>query len=492
MHKYELLVLNILKKHNSITFSELEKKSSLGKDELLWSIENLSNLSLLDLTYKKNNSITLSQEGMLYSKSMLPEDEIINSLQSGKEIKASQLLLDKERIGMQWCIKKGLILIKNGMLSLTKKGEEYSVPSAESIFLSTLHKKSNSTESFSSKELSYITEFSSRKLIEVKEKNTIDIIKISKKGAEAIIEESENSVDQIDRELILSKSWESKKFKKYDVSIPVQQQILSMRHPLRLLLNDVKNTFSRLGFTEISGPIIEPSFWVFDSLFVPQDHPAREAQDTFHLSNPSKLQINDKEHLKSIMKSHIDSWKIKWSQEEAESAVLRTQMTSVSVHYIREFMKKYLSGEEVVLPQKLFTVGRVFRNENIDYKHLTDFYQCDGIMIGKNLTMANLFDTLTNFYKSFGVKIRFKPAYFPFVEPGAEIFAQIGENGNWLEIGGSGIIRREVTGISRRKINVLAWGLSIERMLLINNYGIKSIVEPYSSGLSWLRTRKLR
>ena len=135
MHKYELLVLNILKKHNSITFSELEKKSSLGKDELLWSIENLSNLSLLDLTYKKNNSITLSQEGMLYSKSMLPEDEIINSLQSGKEIKASQLLLDKERIGMQWCIKKGLILIKNGMLSLTKKGEEYSVPSAESIII---------------------------------------------------------------------------------------------------------------------------------------------------------------------------------------------------------------------------------------------------------------------------------------------------------------------------------------------------------------------
>ncbi len=492
MHKYELLVLELLKKHGELSFNDLEKRSELGKDKLLWAIENLSNLSLLELEYEKNKEVILSLEGTKYAKHMLPEDELLKDLQSGREMKASDLQQEKDKIALQWCIKKGFLNVIDKRLILTKKGETQKVPTEASSFIALLFEKGYSDESLSKSERELLDEFVLRSLIEVREKNTLRLVKISEQGLRSEYTKDEELIDELTRDTILKQTWNSKNFKSYDVTTPVQQEIIAMRHPLRLLLNDVKNVFSRMGFTEISGPIVEPSFWVFDSLFVPQDHPAREAQDTFHLSNPTKLPVLDKEHIKTIKKSHTKSWKIKWSEEEAESAVLRTQMTSVSVHYIREFMKRFMAGEELELPRKFFTVGRVFRNENLDYKHLTDFYQCDGIIIGKNLTMANLFDTLSKFYGSFGVKTRFKPAYFPFVEPGAEIFTQMGENGEWLEVGGSGIIRREVTGIDRKKISVLAWGLGIERMLLINNKNINSVIEPYNCNIGWLRNRKLR
>ena len=491
MHKYESTVLNLLKSHGKLSTEELAKLSKLGKDELLWAIESLSAQSLLVTDYTIKRNIVMSNEGAKYSKSMLPEDELLEKLQNNALLKVSEITDEKNRIAMQWCIKKGTLKILDKSLIITEKGKAQKIPSSESKFLKDLSEKDYSSTKLSSVENTYLNEFVQRGLVTINEKKLLSHISLSKKGTETSYETDEKLLGEVTRELILGENWRNNSFKKYDVTIPVQPEIVAMRHPMRLLLKDIKDVFSRMGFTEISGPIIEPSFWVFDSLFVPQDHPARETQDTFHLSNPSSLTVNDIEHVKTIKKSHVKSWKINWNQKEAESAVLRTQMTSVSVRYIREFTKRFLSGENLVMPQKFFTVGRVFRNENVDYKHLTDFYQCDGIIIGKNLTMANLFDTLSTFYANFGVKTRFKPAYFPFVEPGAEIFAQLEDNGEWLEIGGSGIIRREVTGISRKKISVLALGLGLERMLLIKDKNIKSITEPYSSGLGWLRSRKM-
>ncbi|MDE1870408.1 MAG: phenylalanine--tRNA ligase subunit alpha, partial [Candidatus Micrarchaeota archaeon] len=129
--------------------------------------------------------------------------------------------------------------------------------------------------------------------------------------------------------------------------------------------------------------------------------------------------------------------------------------------------------------------------ENIDYKHLTDFYQSDGIIIGESLTMANLFDTLTRIYAALGIKVRFKPAYFPFVEPGAEVYAYHEQRKEWLEIAGCGILRREITGVSRKNVTVLAWGSSVERLLMIKDPEIERISDLYNNGVGWLRSKKL-
>ncbi len=491
MHKYELAILKSLQSGKSKTPEQLMTEVSLGKDELLWAVENLSNISLIDIEREKELTITFFPEGEVYANSLLPEDSLLEKLKAKQKIEMKTLTFEKDKIALQWCIKKNLAQVKDGFLVITQLGEKHKVPSNESIFLNSLSKLSSLPKTLTSEEKKSVDEFKSRKLLEIKEKNNIISIKISKKGSEFKDFSDSEHIDELTKEIILNKNIDSLKFKKYDVSVAVPSEIISMRHPLRSLINDIKVTFSQMGFNEISGPIIEPSFWVFDSLFVPQDHPARDTQDTFHLSNPEFLDIDEKEYLKQIKKTNIKAWKIKWNDNEAKSAVLRTQLTSVSVRYIREFVKEFAKDKNQLLPKKLFTVGRVFRNENIDYKHLADFYQTDGIIIGKNLTLSNLFDTLSTFYKAFNVNIRFKPAYFPFVEPGAEIFAQLGEKGEWLEIGGSGIIRREITGIKRKDISVLAWGLGIERMLLLKDKNMKSITEYYNSDLSWLRSREL-
>jgi phenylalanyl-tRNA synthetase alpha chain len=490
MHKYEVAVLNALRKKHSLSFGELASASGLGPDEVMWAIENLLTQGYIETEKEQSHEVSFSTEGKRYAAEALPEERLLKELKK-KDLKPSELSKE-ESIGMQWCMKLGLAEISKGVLHITANGKAQGLPTSGGIALKQLSENLDSYSSLVKTHKSMIDSLVKRGIISVKEKSRIKEVSITQKGLKAEVAAERSIIDAITREVITGKTWQAEGFKKYDVNIPVENQIAATRHPIRRTINEVKNTFLSMGFNEISGPIVEPSFWVFDSLFVPQDHPAREAQDTFHLSNPEFIEVEGDDYVKSIRKAHTKSWKSEWKQEETERAILRTHTTSVSVHYISEFVKKVFEGESYpTLPIKLFSVGRVFRNENIDYKHLADFYMVDGIMIGKDLTMANLFDTLITFYKSMGFKVRFKPSYFPFVEPGAEVYAYYERTKEWVEMGGSGIIRSEVTSLPRKNITVLAWGLGIERMLLLKDSSIGSINELYNSDIGWLRSRKV-
>ncbi len=214
-------------------------------------------------------------------------------------------------------------------------------------------------------------------------------------------------------------------------------------------------------------------------------------QDTFFLANPGSMEIGERGLVSRMKREHERAWHMEWSEEVASQAVARTHTTSVTGRYVHKLVEEVLKDpQKHQLPIKLFTVGRNFRNENIDYKHLADFYQTDGIIIGRDLTLANLFDTLIKLYRGIGVSVKFTPQYYPFVEPGVHVLADI--NGEWMEIGGAGIIRREITGVGRRKISVLAWGLAIERLLLLKDKRIDSIASLYNSSVGWLRERSVR
>jgi len=163
-------------------------------------------------------------------------------------------------------------------------------------------------------------------------------------------------------------------------------------------------------------------------------------------------------------------------------------VTGRHVHQILSNIGKGIN--ESSMPIKLFTIGRTLRNEEVDYKHLTDFYQSDGIIIGKGLTLANLFDTLIKLYQGLGLRIKFKPSYYPFVEPG--VAGLIEGDGEWIESVGAGILRREVTGVERKKINVLAWGIGVERLLLVKDKKIENISSLYGPSAGWLRSMTIR
>jgi phenylalanyl-tRNA synthetase alpha chain len=490
LHRHELAVLETLRTARKLGLDELLEEAKIGKDEALWAIGNLSNAGFVTITKEEMDEFSLTPEGEEYAKRGLPEEALVKRLEKEK-IHVSTLKKKEDQIGLIWAKKKGLVEIDNDYLKLTQKGREASEKGiSEDTVLKELNEDKSSYAKYRGRE--EIEEFVKRGLIEKSSKTGIREVEITQRGILELAKERQtepSEIDALDRNIIKSRSWSNGKFKSYNVDVPVEAKEAAVRHPLRMLIDEVRHAYLSLGFTEVSGPVIDSSFWVFDYLFVPQHHPARDMQDTFFLSRPSTLQIEDKNLVKRIKEEHERAWHNEWSEEIAMQAVPRTHMTSVTGRYMNEMINRIKKNpKEYELPIKIFSIGRVFRNENVTYKNLADFYQMDGIIIGRQLTLANLFDVLIKLYSLLGVKINFKPAYFPFVEPGVECYTEF--KGKDLELFGAGMIRREITGMERKSINVLAWGPGVDRLMLLRNEKMEGVASMYNNSAGWLRDTK--
>jgi phenylalanyl-tRNA synthetase alpha chain len=261
------------------------------------------------------------------------------------------------------------------------------------------------------------------------------------------------------------------------------------KHFVNQSIEYAKKIWTDLGFKEMTGTKIQTSFWNFDALFQPQDHPARDMHDTFFISGISG-KLPDKSIVSKVKKAHESGisgskgWQYSWSPEEAKSLVLRTHTTCLSAQTISELTEKDL-------PAKFFAIGKNFRNETVDWSHGFEFYQTEGIVVDENVTLRHLLGYLKEFYKKMGFeKIRFTPAYFPYTEPSVEIAAYHPEKKIWLELGGAGIFRPEVTApLLGKSIPVLAWGQGFDR-IITDYYKIKDLREMYSNNLKSLREKE--
>ena len=263
-----------------------------------------------------------------------------------------------------------------------------------------------------------------------------------------------------------------------DVEAKVPEVFVAKTHPLKDTIDEIREIFVTLGFTEILGNMIQPSFWNFDALFTPQDHPARELQDTFYLDGISEKKIGTPEQIRKVSESHKKNWRYFWDINEARKMVLRTHTTCVTIKHLAE--KK---PEEA----RVFSLGRVFRNEKVSYKHLVEFNQIEGVVVGKDASLRNLMGIQREFYKRIGItKIKFWPTFFPYTEPSLQTMVYNDRLGKWIELFGMGIFRPEVTkplGITKP---VLAWGGGIERIAMLK-YGLDDVREFYNNNLNWLR-----
>jgi phenylalanyl-tRNA synthetase alpha chain len=190
----------------------------------------------------------------------------------------------------------------------------------------------------------------------------------------------------------------------------------------------------------------------------------------------------DRKRVERVKKSHELAWKYKWDENEAKKRVLRTHTTALSARYLAAMDKT---------PKKYFAVGRVFRNEATDYKHLAEFHQVEGIIAWENATFRDLLGVLKEFYGKLGFKqIRFRPSYFPYTEPSLEIEVYIEPRKQWMELGGAGVFRPEVSKPLCNSYPVLAWGLSLERplMMLLELEDIRTF---YRNDLDWLKNTRL-
>lgn len=310
-------------------------------------------------------------------------------------------------------------------------------------------------------------------------------VRITEKGKRAL--EGGRVVTRLTRDVI--RNYELYDFKEYDTSMPVRDSYFGRKHPLKKVIDEIRDIFVAMGFEESSGNFVESSFWDMDALFVPQQHPARDLQDTFYLKNPPSIEVGEREFMEKVREVHEDGgatgskgWRYEWSYSEARRALLRTHMTVCSMRYMYDHRE--------LESFKSFAIGRIFRRENPDPTHLPEFTQIDGVMSEKGASLAMLIGVLKRFYKEMGFdNIRVKPSYFPYTEPSLEV--EVLYNGRYLELGGAGVFRAEVTKPLGVKNPVLAWGLGVERLAMLR-YGLKSIKELYMSDIEWIRSTCLR
>jgi phenylalanyl-tRNA synthetase alpha chain len=471
------------------------KKSNLDKTSVIRALEYLDKKDIINLEYQKKKLIELGVNGIHYKKKGLPERRLLNLLDKKRiltlkeAIKESKLSNDEFKASLGVLKKKALIELKNGKIVFNAKKEEMSKKTMEEIFIDSLPlilDELKPEQKFALESLQ-----KRKEIIEINEKKKIriEITQLGKDISKQKIK-VENLIEQI-TPLILKneKNWKGKKFRRYDVESPLPKIYGGKRHFVNQAADYARDVWTEMGFKEMDGNMIQPSFWNFDVLFTPQDHPVREMQDTFFIDEKQDLEF-DKKLLKSIKETHekgiqgSKGWEYEWSEEEAKKPVLRTHTTCLSGIKLSKLIEE--KGQK-----KFFAIGKCFRNETVDWSHGFEFNQTEGIVIDPNANFRNLLGYLKQFFSKMGFeKIRFSPAYFPYTEPSVEINAWHPEKKVWLELGGAGIFRPEVVvPLLGKYIPVLAWGPGFDRILM-DYYKIKDLRELYKNNLTQIRNMK--
>lgn len=483
--------------HLSEPIIDICKKSNLDKVSVLRALEYLQNKEAIKLRHKKTKIIEIGLNGALYKKKGLPERRLIELLDDKRIValndaqKEAGLNNEEFKASLGALKKKALIELKNGKIILNANKQEIAKKSLEEKFLESLPKE---LDKLSPEEQFAMQTLQKRKeIIQTREEQIIEI-EITDLGKELMNSKikTEDMIEQITPEILKNeKLWKGKKFRRYDVTSPVPEISGGKRHFVNQAGDYARKIWTEMGFEEMTGPIAISSFWTFDALFTAQDHPVREMHDTFFL--PQKTELPNKELVKNIKDTHekgkikgLDSkgWNYNWNEEEAKKMCLRTHTTCLSAKTLSELKKENL-------PKKFFALGKVLRNETIDWSHGFEFYQTEGIVIDKNVNFRHLLGYLKQFYKKMGFeKIRFSPAYFPYTEPSVEINVWHPEKKVWLELGGAGIFRPEITvPLLGEDIKVLAWGQGFDRIIM-DYFDIKDLRELYKNDLTKLRKMK--
>ena len=471
---------------------EILKKAELDAVSLNHTLKFLENKGVLQVKTKNYELIELATNGIYYKKNHLPERNLIIFLDMHNRIsikdaeKQSKLSNNEFKVSLGILKNKGIISLNKVIIILNASKEELTkkFPEEKLIELLPIEKAKLSPE-----HLPTFENLRRRKdIINTRNCQHIDF-ELTELGKQIAGEKLEiNLIEEVTSNIILNGT-NGKKFRKYDIYANAPKLYGGKKHFLSQSIEYAKKIWLEMGFKEMKGPIVDTSFWVFDSLFTPQDHPDRDMQDTFFLKNQEGKLPNTKliQRVKEVHEGGYagsTGWKYKWDEEESKKVVLRTHTTSISARTLANL-------KESDFPVKYFSIGKVFRNETIDWSHGFEFSQSEGIVADENMNFRNLLGFLKEFYKKMGFeKIRFRPSYFAYTEPSVEIEIFHPEKKEWIELGGAGMLRPEVTfALIGKEIPILAWGQGLDRIIM-DFYKIKDIREIHSTNLKILREKK--
>ncbi len=493
---FERKVLPLVKANTPVP--EIIRKSGLSEIEVMRALQWLGNKKLVELEKESQSVITLGKNGQEYVKRGLPEKSFVKALDNKKlnkdELRKKAGLDEAE---MNACVgllkQRGIIKIEPGMnISLTSLGKDFiAKKTLEESLLEKIKKHKVRIDELKPEEKFAFENLKKRKeIIAIKEEKLITAT-ITENGQRVLKQKiPEKLIDTLAPETLKKGDWKNRKFRRYDVTINVPKISGGKKHFVKQAISYAKRIWTDLGFREMEGPIINTSFWNFDALFTPQDHPARDLQDTFFIKSPSNGKLPGKALVNSVKKAHeagvckSKGWQYKWDEEKARRNVLRTHTSVLSSRTIAELKKSDL-------PAKFFAVGRCFRNEAVDWKHLFEFNQTEGIVVDPDANFRHLLGYLKEFFKKMGFpKARFRPAHFPYTEPSLEIEVFHPVHNEWVELGGAGMFRPEVVcPLLGEDVKVLAWGPGFDRIMM-DYYKIKDLRDLYSNNLEQIRNMK--
>ena len=494
LHPYERKILPFLKE--GISLKELVNTSKMQEIEVMRALQWLENKNILSIKKELKEIISLGKNGKIYLEKSLPEKRFLKAIEGITPVEKIKEKAGLEKDEINVCLgllrKKLAIEIQEGMkIKITEQGKKLlQKPSFEELFLKQLP--------IDSKHLTQEQKYAFNELKKRKEVIKTDIVTERNVELAGLYNDLikakisfKNIIDELSPAIIKDKSWKNKSFRRYDIKINVPSISGGRRHFVNEAIAYTKQIWLEMGFKEMTGPLLQTSFWNFDALFIAQDHPGREMQDTFFIANPEKGKLPSKKLVEDVKSAHENGfttgsfgWKYNWNPREAMRNVMRTHTTVLSSRTLASLKKSEL-------PAKFFAVGKCFRNETLDAHHLFEFNQTEGIVIDPNANFKNLLGYLKEFAHKMGYeKVRFRPAYFPYTEPSVEGDVYDPIHKKWIEVIAAGIFRPEVVkpllGI---EVPVLAWGPGLDRMIT-GMYGLGDIRDLYRNDIKQLREIK--
>ncbi len=476
------------------TLEDLAKKSDLADSAVARAVLNLSQHRLVEEQVDRKTELRLSEEGRSFAVTGLPERRVLNEVKSrGGRLELKDALhyarLDEKygSIATGWISRKKWGKIEKSGSDLVIVARSDVLNDDDEEILARLKDNTAILEELPDNLKEAASRLTKRSVVEARVRND-HRVEISHRGRDIAAEsKAKQEVSSLTGEMIVSGEWEKVPLRSYDVSSPVPRTFPGKYHPYLRFLRGVKRKLVALGFKEAVGPLVETAFINLDCLYMPQDHPAREIHDLYYLKDPSRASLEQYGALVDrVAETHENGWKTgstgwryKYSRDEASKLVLRSHGTALSV--------RSLMSKDLQIPGKYFAIARCFRPDMLDKTHLTEFNQAEGIVLDPSLNLRNLLGILEMFAKEVAGadKVRFKPDYFPFTEPSVELQAYR-EGFGWMEFGGSGIFRPEVTEPLGVKVPVLAWGLGIDRLYMMSRR-TQDIRQLFTSDLEWIR-----
>jgi len=485
---HEKKILIALKDSKKDSIENIAKKTELDEVAVMRASLWLSSKNMVKIEEKTEKIVEITEEGKNLSRE-LPERELLKKIGNGAFLDQLDL---KDGIALGWLKKRNWAIIKKidnrNFLEITEEGKNFlNKKTEDERILEKLQKSNMYIQDIPENILKILR---SRKAVNIKEKIRRDII-LTEPGMKEIEKGIvlKEEISQLTPEIIIKQSWKNAEFKKFNIKTDVKDVYPGKKHFVNQALEYVRSIWIEMGFKEMKGPIVDTQFWVFDALFQPQDHPARDMQDTFFLKYPEEGKLPDKELVNRVKDMHengiMEGWGYKWDEKIAKKLILRTHTTSLSARTLAK-----LSKDDI--PAKFFSVGKVFRNETLDWNHLAEFYQTDGIVVDENANFRQLLGYLKRYLVKMGFKkFRFRPAYFPYTEPSVEAEVFHPQKKQWVELFGAGIFRPEVVvPLLGEDIPVLAWGPGPERIIR-EYWNIVDLRDLYRNDLKQLRDLKL-